>query len=1168
MNTLMTFLLIASAKAAVLVVLVVLANHLLAGRVAARWRYLLWGLVALRLVLPPMLPSETSLFNLLAWSKPAAPVAVLETPLADDDLATVQPLAPVSTPVPVAGVAVNPIANISQPKPARPVWRHRFSAWTLASLVWLAGMLALLTVMGSRYWRIAARIRRQAPVSDPTALRLLETCQAEMKIATRISMIETAAVQSPALLGIFRPRLLLPPGMIKALPPEELRHVILHELAHHRGHDVAINWLAALVQTAHWFNPLVWLAFRRMRQEQELACDEAVLAALRPQERRNYGRTLVNLTDYCPQPAAAGLVGIIEKPGNLARRIEMIGQYQPQNRTGHWLAAAVLLGLGAISLTDAVAQDEIKKPKMAAKMAADSGRFFEKLTLPGNRGIVIVSEGDYEPRNQGSYSVLFYGSANPEFPMDDFLGGCMRPREDGAIEKVLLEDIDGDGAKDVVVTIRSEDTGRQLAAEAFGFNNRQVQLLASVKELKWNADVIKALQAASLKRQSKEIKKAPGQESVKPAIIADPFLGAWIALSKNHMAISGDLTVEANQLAFSRKGNAAFEVIRCDGQEYILKLDKVVDSGRFMRLGPIQKNGKDEDMEVAYYESQEKALAPRKDRTDNATSWGIYTRKIPAPPALLNTTMRSQPKELKEELDFAGHKETVTILDSNGNGKIEPWTLPRDPDGFLDPESRSGKSGGGDIAMVGTLGVLLDMPFMKHGALWTLSVTADNRIQLQRQEARLAKFAWQGKGSMPLFLLAGKSMIAGSMFEKEGDHWLVPAGDYRLRQFSYRFDENLSFISAKAEPGQILKLEAGQTQTFGPVTEATAKVAITGTDMTGRKVNFTVKTLTPDGYAIAIKTGIMKWAQTEGTAFRILDSAGKEVHKGHADNRNEASWTVPPERHGDFTIEPVFDIKPPFKVTIETAKITMPPANTPVSASGTPLAVPPMAIPPMETAPDFSHYPQTEAFKFFSERPAADNTLLDITAFYDNDRTALLYMVIEKGEATDVREVYDWAHQDSHRKQLSTTELKNLREVIRQLPAKNTYPPLNRLVIVRFREGTTWTSRSFDSLALPEPMRRIYDIVGEREESKRARMAQATDSGKVPLKTISTAKPPNIEIDREKCASLGVSLATITEACRDLDKNGMPAIDTITVKSIDGKMVRLRDLIKVAVPTP
>ncbi len=149
----------------------------------------------------------------------------------------------------------------------------------------------------------------------------------------------------------------------------------------------------------------------------------------------------------------------------------------------------------------------------------------------------------------------------------------------------------------------------------------------------------------------------------------------------------------------------------------------------------------------------------------------------------------------------------------------------------------------------------------------------------------------------------------------------------------------------------------------------------------------------------------------------------------------------------------------------------------------------------MGTAPDFSHYPQTEAFKSFTERPVADNTLLDITAFDNNDWIAHLYTVTEKGEAIYVREVYDWAHQNVHYKQLSAAELKSLREAIRQLPAKNAYPPLDRLVIVRFREGANWTSRSFDNLALPEPMRRIYDIHGEREESRREREQQKQASG-------------------------------------------------------------------------
>lgn len=108
------------------------------------------------------------------------------------------------------------------------------------------------------------------------------------------------------------------------------------------------------------------------------------------------------------------------------------------------------------------------------------------------------------------------------------------------------------------------------------------------------------------------------------------FLGNWTALSKNHMSISGDMVITPDSIEFTRKGRVEFEVIKNDGKGYILKINREVDSGYFMRLGPIMPSKYSDDefeMEVAYYETKAKALEKRIDRTDNANSWGIYIRK-------------------------------------------------------------------------------------------------------------------------------------------------------------------------------------------------------------------------------------------------------------------------------------------------------------------------------------------------------------------------------------------------------------------------------------------------------------------------------------------------------------------------------------------------------------
>ncbi len=104
---------------------------------------------------------------------------------------------------------------------------------------------------------------------------------------------------------------------------------------------------------------------------------------------------------------------------------------------------------------------------------------------------VVVAEGDLEPRSIGSYSVRIY-RADSEFPTDDFLSGTVRSR-DGSIEKVVIQDINGDGAEEIIIIIRSAGTGGYLSADAFQYGSKKLKLIANVTDLKKNADPINEL---------------------------------------------------------------------------------------------------------------------------------------------------------------------------------------------------------------------------------------------------------------------------------------------------------------------------------------------------------------------------------------------------------------------------------------------------------------------------------------------------------------------------------------------------------------------------------------------------------------------------------------------------------------------------------------------------
>lgn len=122
---------------------------------------------------------------------------------------------------------------------------------------------------------------------------------------------------------------------------------------------------------------------------------------------------------------------------------------------------------------------------------ADGERYAKKHQLD-TKHMIVVSEGDYEPRSIGSYTISVYEIDIPQYPTDNFMCGLVRPR-DGAVEGVLFKDLDGDKANEIIVTIRCAGSGSYLSADAFKLSGNELILLGSVEGLDRNADPVAAL---------------------------------------------------------------------------------------------------------------------------------------------------------------------------------------------------------------------------------------------------------------------------------------------------------------------------------------------------------------------------------------------------------------------------------------------------------------------------------------------------------------------------------------------------------------------------------------------------------------------------------------------------------------------------------------------------
>ena len=124
------------------------------------------------------------------------------------------------------------------------------------------------------------------------ALRLKRS-RIKCDTAAPLPVYTSACVSTPCLFGLFRPKIYLTPNLTE---DSTKAHVLTHELTHYRHKDHIWSTLRCLCLALHWYNPLVWVAASLSKKDGELACDEATIRILGEDQRADYGRTLIGMT--------------------------------------------------------------------------------------------------------------------------------------------------------------------------------------------------------------------------------------------------------------------------------------------------------------------------------------------------------------------------------------------------------------------------------------------------------------------------------------------------------------------------------------------------------------------------------------------------------------------------------------------------------------------------------------------------------------------------------------------------------------------------------------------------------------------------------------------------------------------------------------------------------
>ncbi|MDX1624418.1 MAG: M56 family metallopeptidase [Gemmatimonadota bacterium] len=202
---------------------------------------------------------------------------------------------------------------------------------------WLAGAVAAggIVLLGRfRVWWLA---RTSAPVTDPDWLALAADVRAWIGLDREVDLRSSDRVPVPMMWGVIRPVVLLPEEA--GTWPERLRRdVLLHELVHVKRHDYATQLLGRLACATHWFNPLAWIAVRRLRLERERACDDHVLAV--GANACDYAESLLEMARAMNRGAGPMHAMAMAEPSRFGERLAAL--LDSRHRRGIVTRAAVL----------------------------------------------------------------------------------------------------------------------------------------------------------------------------------------------------------------------------------------------------------------------------------------------------------------------------------------------------------------------------------------------------------------------------------------------------------------------------------------------------------------------------------------------------------------------------------------------------------------------------------------------------------------------------------------------------------------------------------------------------------------------------------------------------------------------------------------------------------
>lgn len=291
-------------------------------QMTAGFKYLTWGLLFLRLMLPISIPAAFSLFNL--FSDGASQVS---------------------------GGYVVAIEYVEDSGGYVALEGSQYEGYLLFTALWLAGFVLMFLYQIILLTITKYRLRTAFHIKNSEQL---QECKNKTKVTQKIKLLRSNVFDTPVVMGIFRPKIIVP-IFLNLNDETQMKHIFLHELVHIRRNDHIFKLLAVFALSLHWFNPLIWLCYTEYLKDIETSCDEQVLFLLDENEKTAYASTLVELCSTQKRRLDMAMLSFAENRSLLSTRVIGALEYKPLTALKKTALAILLILTALVTQTNPVA---------------------------------------------------------------------------------------------------------------------------------------------------------------------------------------------------------------------------------------------------------------------------------------------------------------------------------------------------------------------------------------------------------------------------------------------------------------------------------------------------------------------------------------------------------------------------------------------------------------------------------------------------------------------------------------------------------------------------------------------------------------------------------------------------------------------------------------------